>query len=353
MIQVANATPASMLLGVLLAATLPAIAVAAQDRSGVVVTADSTPIVGALVSLWSAGRVFSTVPTDTRGRFSFALAEAAQASSISARAIGYSPMSAPLDSRTSWPRVLVLAPQPPILPAIVADESPFVCPTRNDVAATSLWEATRRRYSIPSYDAGIGIEGYYRAADVSENEFGMPTDASFREHLWWQAYPGNIRRLVAQWIVDSGYAFRRLPDPSHFMVANQAYLNWWYPRLDRWDADHFGRPLFGAMNNLRIVRSSPAGWTIAFCTNRRYKQRIIGELQITSDSTFHSARWQFQTPRPRENAWGEVTFVAASRGPLTPLESLFARRKPGKGSLFYQEAAIIVKAFPFDGKVGP
>ena len=56
------------------------------------------------------------------------------------------------------------------------------------------------------------------------------------------------------------------------------------------------------------MSSGPTGWTIGFCTKGpTTRPGIAGMMRIDSTYAFARAEWQFLTPKPKEDAGGEIT----------------------------------------------
>jgi hypothetical protein len=70
---------------------------------------------------------------------------------------------------------------------------------------------------------------------------------------------------------------------------------------------------------------------------------MAGEMRIDSTYGFVRAAWEFLTPRPREDAGGEIVFLAGTRSALLPLVSYFWRRlnrNEGEEAVYYREGFL-------------
>lgn len=81
--------------------------------------------------------------------------------------------------------------------------------------------------------------------------------------------------------------------------------------------------------------------TVAFCP-RGGDRTVQGTLTIGADTTLVAATWRFQTPRPREDAGGELTFLPFEPGEdgsppdLLPARSVFWRKQMGRDVYFHR-----------------
>jgi hypothetical protein len=324
-----------MVFAVLAATTVPARPLAGQQLVVRVMAEDGTPIANAAVELWAQTRRVVTLSTRQDG-LAFARRGKRQSfTSVSARAIGFRPASVPVGRKDSVE--VLLAPVVPRIPDIVVEALPRYDCREDEPAARGVWQAATRRYTLlPTerryWAVGRGAEETATLAKVSSPE-------SWDTTRW--GVSGQARAQTSRFIRDSGYAIRRKPGRSVGLIASTGGP-WWYPKLHTWNADHFARPEFGRLNTLYTISSGPTGWTIGFCTKGpKARPGIAGRLRIDSTYAFTRAEWQFQTPKPKEDAGGEIVFLTGTTSALLPLVSYFwklAGGSEGDDPLYYRES---------------
>ena len=300
-----------------------------------VVAEDGIPVANAAVELWARTRRVLTLSTRDDGLAFVPRGKLTSLTSVSARAIGYQAASVPVGRKdTLEVRLTRVVPR---IPDIVVEALPRYECREDEAAARGIWQAATMRYTLlPNerryWAIGRGTEETAILSKVSSPD-------SWGTTRW--GVSGQARAQTSQFIRDSGYAIRRKPGRSVGLIATTGGGPWWYPKLHTWNADHFARPEFGQLNALYTVSSGPTGWTIGFCTKRTTRPGIAGMMRIDSTYAFTRAEWQFLTGRPKEDAGGEIVFLAGTTSALLPLVSYFwklADGSEGEDPLYYRES---------------
>lgn len=293
------------------------------------------PVPGVSVELWSdAGRV-AAERSDAHGRFTLPDRGASAAGRIVLRRVGYEPLSAPFSS--TGPHVYVLRAMAVILPELANAASREPCPRRDEPAARAIWRAAASRYARDTPSRGYSFTSLEYRAWVTPEDVGFPEESRLEPSA--ESRVGTDRGI--EWyIAREGYAFRRQPGTIAF-GAGRDYEAWTYPHLDGRHAYHFATEDFGRLNLFAVVSRDAEGTVLAFCS-RGTSPSIEGTLNMGTDGWFISAGWKFRTPRPDEDAGGEVVFAPVSNAPephLLAARGLFWRRGAMRGR-FWQRAIV-------------
>lgn len=302
-----------------------------------VVAEDGAPIANAAVELWSRTRRVLTLSTREDGLAIAQRGKLPPLTSVSARAIGYQAVSVPVDRKDTLE--VRLARVVPRIPDIVVEALPRYECREDERAARGIWQAATMRYTL------LPTERRYWAVGRGTQETAILSKVSSPDS--WDTtrwgVSGQARAQTSQFIRDSGYAIRRKPGRSVALIASTGDGPWWYPKLHTWNADHFARPEFGQLNALYTISSGPTGWSIGFCTKRPGRPGMAGMLRIDSTYAFTRAEWEFRTPKPKEDAGGEIVFLAGTTSALLPLVSYFwklADGSEGEDPLYYRESFL-------------
>ena len=314
---------------------------AAQQVRGHVVDERGTSVPMADIALWRGERIVLSRHADAEGRFSVPLDSLSSASGIAARAIGFRPTSLHVVTPGSDSLVIVLGRYATPLPELVATTAAQRCPNREDPEATATWQRMRAQTLLAPLTTGLAAVQHRTIDVVSASEVSrVPNDLP----------PGSsevdagYRVTADRFIRDSGYAVRKRPDRiSWVAMQDDAYLDWWYPRLDWWDSDHFARDAFGQRVTLSFGPSEAGDMILIFCPKDTRQPGIRGTLRIGAGFHLREARWRFVTGKPEEDAGGEVTFLVGQSSRLLPLQALYWRRLGGRKDRYYREVAT------FDG----
>ena len=317
--------------------SLAACSMQGQFARGQVVDGTGRAIAGATIELWRGGAVITWQLTDDRGFFTLSSDSTSETSTVLARAIGFMPRSVRFANSSSL--TITLERAATSLPDLVLRTRRQPCDGHDDATARRLWEAARLRYSLIPLDRRYISHFRENHDDVDRLDvmFGKTDELPF---VGGNDLAADTRGLANQWIADSGYAFRKTLPPTSWLLAYPQYVNWWYPRLDRWDSDHFIRPIFAKLNHFVLEQSGTGGWTLSFCSGTKLRARIVGTMSIAPDTSISSAQWHFLTGRPFEDAGGAAVFRAPiAGGSLLPVRSLFWRRLQGVRGWYYREEA--------------
>lgn len=323
-------------LAVLLLAATSARPVEAQRLAVRVVGDDSAAVASAKVDFWAKTRKVLSLDTRADGLAIVERKKLRGVTSVGARAIGYRAVSVPLGTGDTV--TIALNRAPPRLPDIVVEPMPRYDCHPEDREARAVWRAASARYLLAP-ERGYWARGRGTREAIVLSRVSSPD--AWDEAQW--VVSGQARLQAARFIRDSGYAIRHKPGKTAGITGWGEDGPWRYPRLHTWDADHFASPEFGQFNALFLVSSGPTGWTLGFCSNRAKRPGISGEMRIDSTYAFVRVQWEFVTPRPREDAGGEVVFLAGTRTALLPLESYAWRRlnrTDGDEAVYFREGFL-------------
>jgi len=303
-----------------------------------VVADDGAPIASAVVELWARTKRQVTLSTGETGLAIAQRKNLPKLTSVSARAIGFQAASVPL-GRTDTLEIRLTRVVPRI-PDLVVEALPRYECREDDPVARGVWQAATMHYTL------LPTERRYWAVGRGKEETAILSKVSSPDSWGTTRWgvSGQSRAQTSQFIRDSGYAVRKKPGRSVGLIAATGGGPWWYPKLHTWNADHFARPEFGQLNVLYVVSSGPTGWTLGFCTKGpKTRPGIAGRMRIDSTYAFTRAEWQFLTPKPKEDAGGEIVFLTGTTSALLPLVSYFwklASGSEGEDPLYYRESFL-------------
>lgn len=318
----------------------------AQVRGTVADTAGA-PVAGATVEAWAGLRRTDAVRSDAAGRFVLANTEGGVPLDLVVRRVGFRRLVKSIAAGETVVQ-LRLVPETVSLAGITATAETSGCPNREDPSARSLWEAARAKYR-PVTDTMIfhSLATRYRGDRPRESIRDLG-----RGYRAWLAVSTGIGWV--QWrrqIQVGGYA-ARLSGPY-----TEQYAQWLYAPLETDIAHHFTEPLFGELHVMSFAPSVEGERTIRFCPRTRDRRRpeIEGTLTVGADTVFLAANWRYTTPRPDEDAGGEVDFLPphlATRSLLLPERFLFWRLVPGS-TRYHVEGASYEEWRLYPGKEAP
>ncbi len=311
---------------------------------GRVVAPNGTPLIGAVVTLWTQSTERDHATTDARGGFVFSPTQLAAINGISVRAIGYRPLTLRWTAADSV-LGLTLEPFAAPLPELVATGLKVQCPSADEAEARRLWTTLRMKYDLVPRALGLTLRLSWIRETAYETEVGSIDEARVSHSPGSAGLYGLTREAGYRFVVDSGYA-RTLRDSRGQLRADGdgTYFEWWYPSFHRWQPDHFIEPSFGQLQNLALgpkVGGLPA---LLFCSRDHKRPYVAGALILSSDTTVAESAWQFYTDKRRENAGGHAWYLPPTRGAtqryLLPSTSVFWRRRGGQRGLYFHESAI-------------
>ncbi len=321
---------------------------AAAQVSGRVRDESGAPVPRAAVEIWSGGARVAAVASDSAGAFRLPADASAAAGRIVVRRFGYESLSAPFSP--SGPHEYTLKALSVVLPELSASAARAPCPRRDNPAAREAWRAAASRYARDTGRRGYGLTRMVHQGWVTPEDVGFPDESRLRPGS--ESSVGGMARLDVV-IPRSGYAWRRPPgDISYGSTLD--YDAWNYPELEGTHAYHFATEEFGRFNVLAMVRTGAEGTTLAFCS-RVEGPSVYGTLTIGPDGSLLSAGWRFRTPRPDEQAGGEVIFAPVPAGAephLLPARGLFWRKgaMPGR---FWQRSTVFLAWYISPGAEAP
>jgi len=312
---------------------------------GVVLDPNGTPLVGASVTVWAASTERAHTLTGPRGTFTFSEAQLSAVDGISARAIGYRPLTLRWSRAESALR-LTLEPFPAPLPELVASGLKIQCPAADDPEARVLWSRLRTKYDLVPQSVGLNVRMSWIRETTSEKELGSIDESRLSSSPGGAGLHGSTRELGYRFLNDSGYAQTRRD--SHGAIRADlggAYFEWWYPSFQRWQPDHFVEAIFGRLQFLAFGPQVGGLPTILFCSRNHRRPYVSGALLLASDSTIAESAWQFYTDKRRENAGGHAWYLppgkdGAAPHYLLPAMSVFWRQRGGQKVLYFHESAI-------------
>lgn len=328
---------ASLVLGLVLLVT----PLDAQLR-GTVRDPAGAPLADAVVEVWSSSPAPVGTRTDASGAFRIAAGQLRSAERLTFRRIGYQTriVRAAQVQADSLLDITLVA-DPVSLAGFTVTPLPkrAPCPNREQPVARRVWERARARYSEPPEGSG------YRAMMLSHRESlkdpaSDPVSEDRMQPQWafWAGErddPYAATQTLGQRVRERGYAWALPWRLSWYRSFAEEYFAWNYAQLFAYRAHHFISDAFGELHTLSLVRSTSEEIVLAFCPTRRGPPSIEGRLRLAADTTLVEARWSYRTPKPIEDAGGEVTFRPwggeSGALPLLSAESgTFWRREAGR-----------------------
>lgn len=304
------------------------------------VQSSGVPLPNATVVLWGATHELARTTTDAQGRFRFDSVVAARASGLVARSIGYEPSAIAVRTGDEGLRI-TLTQRTQSLPATVVSVTRRQCPFRDEPAARALWMAVRDTYVTASPTVGHLAVMAWRHGDVAGAEVGDIDEARIGPGSY--GVTGTARGQYESTMATRGYAVRRRASRAGETVIDPAYFAWWYPPLHRAMLEHFVGTTFAQRHVFRLGPSSGTlGRQLLFCPRDRKQPALEGAMELAPDSSVARVRWLFVTPKPREDAGGEVVLVPPGSSTvrrLVPTRSVYWRRLAGYGDRYYQDEA--------------
>jgi hypothetical protein len=282
--------------------------------TGRVVDSAERSLPAATVELWSATHRLAVATSDGDGRFT--LPTFPDATTVSAHRIGYQTVS--LAAPSAAEIVIRLAAAPVLLDGIRASAGDRArCPARDDPRARVLWELARARYRSDQGAVNVRIAAESYEGDAPREGIGELQGLDARR----QDYSTESTR-------------RRGVDADGLLYGSYGRLSpvvqsqWEYAPLAWGLNPHFVTGRFGQMHTLTQLAERGDIVVLGFCPRGRGAPAIEGTMTLTRDGILRSARWLYRTPRPRDEAGGEVDYLPPS--PATG-NLLLARR-----SLFWR-----------------
>ncbi|HET7464266.1 MAG TPA: carboxypeptidase-like regulatory domain-containing protein [Longimicrobium sp.] len=297
----------------------------AQIRGSVADPAGA-PVPGAAVEAWAGLRQVARATSDAGGSFVLPTVRPGDATGLVVHRIGYRRLAIGLTAADSVVR-LRLTPAPANLAGITATAETRGCPNREEPRARAAWEAARAKYPPFGDTAVFHSLARFREGDVPrENVDAFAAGPGTRG---WNAAGTVAWPMWRRQIRVGGYA-ARIRQP-----LTAKYALWLYVPLEMEFAQHFIDPLFGELHTLSVGASNPDETTIRFCplaSAGRTRPEIEGTLTLAEDGTLLRGTWRYRTPRPTEDAGGELDFLppeVTAQRLLLPERSLFWRRTTG------------------------
>jgi len=300
----------------LLAALLLATPLSAQVE-GIVQDPDGKPVAEVLLELWAPTARLAASTSSASGRFSFP--PDASAAGLWVRRIGFRPRRIEL-SRADTRLVITLEPlllaQPTLVAAVAS-----LCPHVEEPEARAAVVAMAYRYSQGTDSLGLATYAWATAGRVAVP--GLDNFDTTKVTLAQLGSAGLARRYLRRQIQAYGYA---LPAGGGFGEATGA---WEYIRLGSTFPQHFADSVFRVRHRFYFLPAADGGHRVAFCPTTRGLPSIEGILELSPTTALLRATWVFRTPKPVEEAGGEVTLAPPSLSSpslLLPVAGLYWRR---------------------------
>lgn len=300
---------------------------ASAQLRGRVVDAEGGPVPGVAVETWSPVRQLGVRVSDDDGTFRFTREEVQEVSGIIARRVGWKTARLRVISADTLLRVS-MEPQPETLDGLSVKATRIpACPNREAPRARGLWLALRDQYQSRSDTSSIATFLSSIESIGPREEVGL-ADTAGTARRWIKSLHAH-RLMWARIISTRGYGYGITES------TGEAYAAWQYPPLESYYLSHFAEDLFGERHTLSIIRESSDEVVLRYCPRERSNrgQRIEGTLTFASDGALLQATWKYLTPRPQEDAGGEIDFTppSASFRPalLLPARSVYWRRTTG------------------------
>ena len=293
------------------------------------------PVAEATVGLWKGSREIARTVTDAGGSFRFTGDSSRDGNVLLVRRIGFRPTSMALTANLTALSV-TLEPVATPLPEVLTTAARRACPNRDEPEARRLWHALSEHYATHQHSDDAWARTIGRGGEVMASEVGDVDEGRFRQG--GLAVPGKVRENLFSSIARYGYARRLKPgdDPIG------EFFYWRYLPLHRELSEHFVESDFAQRHSLGLWRTDDGSLTITFCGRDHSKPYLEGTLSLSRDTALVTARWQFRTPSPHEDAGAEVSFLAPPRGAniwlLVPVRGVFWRRLGGSEKLYVQDA---------------
>jgi hypothetical protein len=300
--------------------------------AGRVVDSHGRPLPAVPVELWSGVRRVAVQPTAADGGFRFEKTEAAGALRLSAAMLGYTSVQREV-SAPATDLILELTPAVVELERLTVMAAPQLrCPNREDREARDLWRLLYGRYDHTQDTLGISF--YTRRYDSTGTSEDIGSADETRMVRSWYGVQGRARRLNLHDTTPYTYGY---PIRSSFSAA---YAGWMYRDLHSTDVGHFVDEAFGAGHTFSGLARFDNEVAVGFCPARKAWQgpSMQGTLTIGRDTALVRAEWRFRTPKPIQEAGGEVTFVPRGTKliPLLPAQGLFWRKVDGQRDTYFQ-----------------
>lgn len=295
----------------------------------------------ATVALWKGQREIARTITDPTGSFNFSVEASDDATVLLVRRIGFRPTSLALSGQRSSLSV-TLEPIAVALPEVVTTAARRACPNHDEPEARRLWHAMSEHYATHPRNNGLWASMFWSHREVMASEVGEVDESRLPPGEY--AIVGDMREGYFKSLRRDGYARRLSLGQGAVILPVGAYLHWRYLPLHRELSEHFVESDFAARHTLGLWRTDDGSFTITFCGRDHSQPYLEGTLTVSPDTALRSARWQFRTPSPHEDAGAEVIFLAPQPGEtiwlLVPMRSVYWRRIGGSKTLYFQEASV-------------
>ena len=277
----------------------------------------------ARVELWRESLLSVARYTDSLGVAAFSASEAAGATELRARRIGFVPVAVPV-RETAGSVAIRLVPMARSLTAANVIARIQACPVEDERAARALWARIASGYREPSLDS--------RQTELDQRVATVEADAVD------QASEGELRAGARMFTSLGMEGAHRQMESRRYVVAApkehdyEFFGAWQYAPIEAELAGHFATRAFAAAHDFAVASQRDSATTIVFCAKDRRATGLDGSLQVSEVSGFVAARWRFWNPQTSEIAGGAVTFEPRAPGDaearLLSTSGLFWRQLP-------------------------
>jgi hypothetical protein len=306
--------------------TIALVTPATSQVRGAVIESSGRPVSGVVVEAWARGRTVESVQTDEQGRFAISgRAQVSEAVFLSFRGMGYRTRTLALPSQDSSVQVVLEAAPLALAPVTVSAAPRRLCPNVEDPRARMLWERMRSRY-WPEHADTVFIFGFIEVRRGTGTKLDVDLAETGRSTHGWTT--SALVTAAPEAMARSGYA---TPAAGG---AGERTAFWTYRALDHGQMQDFTGAYFGQAHTFALLQAGPTQMMISFCP--RTRQPLVGHIEgvltFSGDTILTTARWDFRTPRPDEDAGGEASYYqpeSATGRALLAHQTRFWRKTTG------------------------
>ncbi|MDB4906260.1 MAG: hypothetical protein JWO05_1044 [Gemmatimonadetes bacterium] len=319
---------------------LPLRGLSAQLR-GTVQDSHGVPVYSATVEVWQRDSSRGSAHTSVDGRFVIPRAIPGVAATVLVRRLGFLPARHSVASVGADTIHVVLSALPASLPEYVVSASAPGCSRPDDPAARAAYVKLARSYFTFGSDGrfvGPWMHGHRSTGDLPAADVGFVDDSRMAETWWGWAFP---KAIDAQ----GRYPYaKRLPsDRLDYRPLSESEWHWRYADLGQSDFPHFLTSTFSDAQQFSRDRERTGESVIRFCGRERGAPYLEGTIHTDGDSVMTGIEYLFHTPKPREDAGGQLTLATSTwpgRRMLVPVRTVFWRKLGGR-DWYYQEAFVL------------
>lgn len=273
------------------------------------VVGNDGPISAVRVDVWGTAELLATLTTDADGRVRVDSLQFRDSRRLSFSHLMYRTRILP-SSLLEDGTVIELEARALEVEGITVLVDARSCPQPDDPEARRRWRVASSGYSSvtgyqESFARTLSAVGMVRSTEL----FDVPVErlqpaSSWRTAATWPTEPGTYPLLEAR-VETDGYVWER------GLTTGSRHLNWAYPTFEGRHAYHFATETFGGLHSFFLVAEDQGVSTIGFCPGPALTglPSIRGTIVLSEVEGLLSAEWRFQSPKPDEEAGGEVLFA--------------------------------------------